>query len=160
MEYIISVGTNIGDRQRNIENSIKALSLLPGTTVTGKSRIYETEPVGYEKQQNFYNIILKAESSLEPGEMLGACLGIEAALGRVRSVRFGPRVIDLDIIFAENNVINTENLTVPHPRYDRRRFILEPLLDLFPDGVVYGTDIKPKLQKIDGQEVSPVNDFE
>lgn len=153
MEYIISVGTNLGDREENIKRSIDAINLLPYTDVVGQSAVYETEPVGYKRQQNFYNIILRVESIFEPHEMLGACLGIESGFGRLRTVRFGPRIIDIDIIFAEDEKIESRNLIVPHPRYKERRFILEPLLDIFPDGIVYGTDIKPFIEKIEGQEI-------
>ncbi len=153
MEYIISVGTNMGDRKENIERSIEAINLLPYTDVIRQSSLYETEPVGYARQQNFYNILLVVDSIFEPNEMLGACLGIESGFGRLRTVRFGPRIIDLDIIFAEDQEIESRNLLVPHPRYQERRFILEPLLELFPDGMVYGTDIKPYMDVLEGQEV-------
>lgn len=153
MEYIISVGTNMGDREENINRSIDAINLLPYTDVIGQSAVYETEPVGYARQQNFYNIILRVESVFEPHEMLGACLGIESGFGRLRTVRFGPRIIDIDIIFAEDEKIESRNLIVPHPRYSERRFILEPLLDIFPDGMVYSTDIKPFIEKLEGQEI-------
>lgn len=153
MEYIISVGTNMGDREENIKRSIDAINLLPYTDVVAQSAVYETEPVGYARQQNFYNIILKVESVFDPHEMLGACLGIESGFGRLRTVRFGPRIIDIDIIFAEDEKIESRNLIVPHPRYKERRFILEPLLDIFPDGMVYGTDIKPFIKTLEGQDV-------
>ena len=153
MEYILSVGTNLGDRKENIERCINSINLLPYTDVVEQSAIYETEPVGYARQENFYNIILKVESIFEPNEMLGACLGIEAGFGRLRTVRFGPRIIDIDIIFAENEKIESRNLIVPPPRYHERRFILEPMLDIFKDGVAYGIDFKKYIDKIDGQEV-------
>lgn len=153
MEYIISVGTNLGDRKENIDRCIEAINLLPYTDVTAQTSIYETEPVGYARQENFYNIILKVESIFEPHEMLGACLGIESGFGRVRAVRFGPRIIDIDVIFAENLKIESRNLIVPHPRYHERRFILEPLLELFPDGIVYGKDIRPYIESLKGQEI-------
>lgn len=156
MEYVISVGTNLGDREENIKKCIDAINLLPYTDVINQSAVYETEPVGYARQQNFYNIILLVESIFEPHEMLGACLGIEAGFGRLRTVRFGPRIIDIDIIFAEDETIESRNLIVPHPRYSERRFILEPLLDIFPDGIVYGTDIKPFIEKIEGQEIKKI----
>lgn len=156
MEYIISVGTNLGDRKENIKRSIDAINLLPYTDVVAQSSIYETEPVGYARQENFYNIILKVESIFEPNEMLGACLGIESGFGRLRTVRFGPRIIDIDIIFAEDCEIESRNLIVPHPRYHERRFVLEPLLELFPDGLVYGTDIKPFIENLEGQDIKKV----
>ena len=153
MEYIISVGTNMGDRKENIDRAIESINLLPYTDVIRQSSVYETEPVGYARQQNFYNIALVVESVFEPGEMLGACLGIESGFGRLRTVRNGPRIIDLDIIFAENAEINSRNLIVPHPRYHERRFVLEPLLELFPDGTAYGIEFKHYLDEIDGQEI-------
>lgn len=156
MEYILSVGTNLGDRKENIERCINSINLLPYTDVVMQSAIYETEPVGYARQENFYNIILKVESIFEPNEMLGACLGIEAGFGRLRTVRFGPRVIDIDIIFAENEKIESRNLIVPHPRYHERRFILEPMLDIFKDGIAYGIDFKKYIDRIDGQEVKKI----
>ena len=159
MEYILSVGTNLGDRKENIERCINSINLLPYTDVVMQSAIYETEPVGYARQENFYNIILKVESIFEPNEMLGACLGIEAGFGRLRTVRFGPRIIDIDIIFAENEKIESRNLIVPHPRYHERRFILEPMLDIFKDGIAYGIDFKKYIDKIDGQEVTRVENL-
>lgn len=153
MEYILSVGTNLGDRKENIDRCIDAINLLPYTDVVSQSSVYETEPVGYARQENFYNIILKVDSIFEPHEMLGACLGIESGFGRIRTVRFGPRIIDIDVIFAEDMKIESRNLIVPHPRFRERRFILEPLLELFPDGIVYKTDIKPLIKKLEGQQI-------
>lgn len=149
-EYIISVGTNLGDRKANIERAIDSINLLPYTDVIAQSGIYETEPVGYKRQDNFYNAVLKVRSIYEPNEMLGACLGIEAGFGRVRTLKNGPRILDLDLIFAEDEKINTRNLVCPHPRYKERRFVLEPLLDIFPDGVAYGREFK---QYLDNPEV-------
>lgn len=154
MEYILSVGTNLGDREENIKKCIDSINLMPYTDVVGQSAVYETEPVGYARQQNFYNILLKVESIFEPNEMLGACLGIEAGFGRVRTVRFGPRILDIDIIFAEDMKIESRNLSVPHPRYKERRFVLEPLLDIFPEGKAYGMDFAKYIDKIEGQEIT------
>lgn len=153
MNYIITVGTNMGDKKQNIINAINAINNIPYTDVIKASSIYETEPVGYARQDNFYNIVLAVKSQFEPNEMLGICLGIESGLGRIRSFKFGPRIIDLDIIFAEDKVINTKNFTVPHERYHERRFVLEPLLEIYPDGVFYGIDFKKHLEFIEGQDI-------
>ncbi|MBR2133307.1 MAG: 2-amino-4-hydroxy-6-hydroxymethyldihydropteridine diphosphokinase [Eubacterium sp.] len=157
MKYILSIGTNIGDRKANIVKCVDALSLLPKTKVLRCSRLYETEPVGYENQQSFYNIAAEVESSFDPHEMLGACLGIEAGFGRVRQFKNGPRIIDIDLIFAEDAEIKSENLILPHPRYSERRFVLEPLCDLFPNAIVYGTNIKPHIEALSGQEVKIID---
>lgn len=156
MEYVLSIGTNIGDRMENINRCIDAINLMPYTDVVKQSGIYETEPVGYARQANFYNIVLLVESILEPNEMLGACLGIEAAFGRKRTVRYGPRILDIDVILAEDQHISTRNLLVPHPRYKERRFVLEPMLELFPDGYAYGTDLKKCIDCIEGQEIKKI----
>lgn len=153
MKYIIGAGTNIGNRKENIENAVQALKLVPKTEVLRVSSIYETEPVGFAEQDSFYNACIEIESALEPNEILGVCLGIEAGFGRIREIKNGPRVLDLDVIFAEGECVETENLTVPHPRFNERRFVLIPLLELFPDGAAYGIEFKDYLFKIKGQAV-------
>ncbi len=156
MEYVLSMGTNIGDRKQNIEKAIESINSIPYTDVIKCSKIYETEPVGYTRQDDFYNVALLVNSEFEPHEMLGLCLGIEAGFGRKRGIKNGPRILDIDVIFAENEKIDTKNLEVPHPRYNERRFVLEPMLDIFPSGVAFGIDFKQYISKIDGQGVRAV----
>lgn len=158
MRYILGIGTNIGNRMENIEKCIDSINLTPYTDVLICSGIYETEPVGYARQQNFYNCCLLVESELEPNEILGMCLGIESAFGRKRGIKNGPRVLDVDLLMAENFRTKTKNLTVPHPRMLERRFVLEPLFDIFENGIVFGKDIKPFIEKIKGQEVTRISD--
>ena len=153
MRYVLSLGTNIGDRKNNLLSAVKSLELIPETKVLDCSSIYETEPVGYAQQDDFYNIALLLESKFEPNEMLGICMGLEAGFNRVREFKNGPRILDVDIIFCEDKKINTKNLTVPHPRYFERRFVLEPMLELFPDGEFFGIDFKKFIDKIDDQNV-------
>ncbi|MDE5670062.1 MAG: 2-amino-4-hydroxy-6-hydroxymethyldihydropteridine diphosphokinase [Eubacterium sp.] len=158
MRYILGIGTNIGNRKENIEKCIDAINLTPYTDVLIRSGIYETEPVGYARQQNFYNCNVLVESALEPHEMLGMCLGIESGFGRIRAIKNGPRILDLDLLMAEDYKANTKNLTCPHPRMMERRFVLQPLLDIFENGIVFGKDIKPFLDKIDGQDVTKIEE--
>ena len=158
MRYILGIGTNIGNRMENIEKCIDAINLIPYTDVLIRSGIYETEPVGYARQQNFYNCNVLVESEFEPNEMLGICLGIESGFGRIRAIKNGPRILDIDLLMAEDYKTNTKNLTCPHPRMLERRFVLQPMLDLFEDGIVFGKDIKPYLDKIDGQEVEKIEE--
>lgn len=153
MNYILSLGTNMGDRLDNLQKAVDAINSVPYTDVTACSGVYETEPVGYARQQNFYNMVISVDSRFDMHEMLGMCLGIEAGFGRVRAIRNGPRILDIDIIFAENNTANTDNLIIPHPRYHERRFVLEPLLDLFPDGVYCSVDFKKFIEPIEGQAI-------
>lgn len=157
MQYIISVGTNLGDKKQNIENAINAINNIPYTDVIKVSSIYQTEPVGYLRQDDFYNIVLCVESKFEPHEMLGICMGIESGFGRIRGLKNGPRILDLDLILAENQEINTANLIVPHPRYHERRFVLEPLLEIFPSGEAFGINFERYINKIDGQYIEKID---
>ena len=130
MKAYLGIGTNIGDRMQNLQDSIDALNLLPLTTVTDVSNIYETDPVGYYNQDDFLNIVVEVETELNPDNLLGAALGIEAGLGRIRTIKNGPRIIDIDLLLYENETSNTKTLVLPHPRMMERNFVLKPLLDL------------------------------
>ena len=157
MHYILSIGTNLGNKKQNIEKAIDAINNIPYTDVIKASLIYETEPVGYLRQDNFYNIVVEVKSQFDANEMLGICLGIESGLGRIRGIKNGPRIIDIDIIFAENKVINTKNLIVPHPRYNERRFVLEPLLEIFPSGEFYKVNFKKYISLVSEQKIEIID---
>ena len=157
MHYIISIGTNLGDKKKNIEKAIDSINNIPYTDVIKASSIYETEPVDYLRQDNFYNIIIEVKSQFEPNEMLGICMGIESGIGRIRGIKNGPRIIDLDIIFAENKKINTKNLTVPHLKYNERNFVLTPLLEIYPSGEYYGKNFKKYIEKVSDQKIELVD---
>ena len=107
MKAVLGIGTNIGNRLENIENVYSSLSLLPNTKIIKKSSVYETEPWGYEQQDRFLNCAVLIETELSPNALLGACLGIEAALGRVRKFKNGPRIIDVDVLLLENIELST-----------------------------------------------------
>lgn len=130
MKAYLGIGTNIGDRMKNLQDSIDCLNLLPLTQVTEVSDVYETDPVGYENQDNFLNIVVEVETELNPHNLLGAALGVEAGLGRVRTIKNGPRIIDIDLLLYEKEIIESETLILPHPRMMERNFVLKPLLDL------------------------------
>ncbi len=126
----LSIGTNLGDRLRNLQDAADALRLLPKTEVVKCSGVYETAPWGYTQQDDFYNICVKLRTGLSSHALLGACLGIEAALGRVRSFKNAPRIIDIDIILYEGVKMNTPELTIPHKEMLNRAFVLQPLSEL------------------------------
>ena len=130
MKAYLGIGTNIGDRMENLQNSISALNLLPLTKVTQLSDVYETDPVGYDDQDNFLNICVEVETKLNSDNLLGAALGIEAGLGRIRTIKNGPRIIDIDVLLYGEESKNTETLILPHPRMMERGFVLVPLLDI------------------------------
>lgn len=127
----ISLGANIGDRRAII---CEAVARLPGLgRLEALSPLYETAPVGPVEQESFYNAVAVVETDLDPQELLGRLLAIEKSLGRVRGQRWGPRSIDLDLILHGDAVVHEEGVTVPHPRYRERRFVLEPLVDAWPE---------------------------
>lgn len=145
MKAAIGLGTNTGDREKNLQSAVDALSLLPGTKVTDISPVYETEPVGYADQPDFLNVVCCVETELSPGALLGACLGIEAALGRIRLFKNGPRIIDLDLLLYEGVTTRSDELILPHPRMSERAFVLCPLADIFPEGTALGFDFSEKI---------------
>ena len=143
MKAYLGIGTNIGNRIENLNNAIDALNLLPLTKVTQISNVYETDPVGYDDQDDFLNIVVEVETNLNSDNLLGAALGIEAGLGRVRMIKNGPRVIDIDLLLYGNEIKNTETLTIPHPRMMERGFVLVPLSDIdFESKIINKDDIK------------------
>lgn len=152
-EILIGIGTNMGDRMKNINEAAMALTALPQTKILRAAGVYETAPVGYEEQADFYNTVLLLETELSPHTILGACLGIEAAMGRKRTMRDGPRVIDLDLLMYGSVKMDTHDLTLPHPRMMRRAFVLEPLMELYPAGWAMGTGFSHKLRDIKDQAV-------
>ena len=127
MKAILGIGTNIGERKKNIALAVEALSKLPGTSVEKLSPMYETKPWGYTEQNNFINVCVMLETDLSPNALLGACLGIESAMGRLRPFKNSPRIIDIDMLLYEDVKINTKELTIPHPFIRERPFVLVPI---------------------------------
>jgi 2-amino-4-hydroxy-6-hydroxymethyldihydropteridine diphosphokinase len=130
LAYLLS-GTNMGDRQANLEFALD--SLAKHATVTNTSSYYETEPVGFWDQPWFLNQAIELKTILTPAKLLSLCQEIEASRGRIRTFPNAPRILDLDILLYGNLVINQDRLTIPHPRLAERRFVLEPLAQIAPD---------------------------
>lgn len=124
----LGLGTNLGDRPANLRAAIAALADLG--RVEGRSRVYETAPVHVTDQPLFLNMAVRLETGLPPRPLLAGLKAIERALGRVASRRYGPRLIDLDILLYDHLVLADEDLAIPHPRLSERRFALAPLADL------------------------------
>ena len=131
-EVFIGFGSNLGDRRVLINQALQALSELPTTSLSKLSSLYETVPVGYLEQGGFLNGVALIKSSLIASELLEQLLAIENRLGRVRKERWGPRTIDLDILFYGDNLIDEADLQVPHPELCKRLFVLEPLCEIAP----------------------------
>jgi len=129
----LSLGTNLGDRAANLKQAIT--SLPPQMRVKAKSNVYETPPWGYAEQDAFLNQVVKVTTYLEPEPLLKHLKRLEVALGRKATFRYGPRLIDLDILFFDDLVHESPALTIPHPHVHERGFVLLPMMDIAPDHV-------------------------
>jgi len=129
----VGLGSNLGNRLGNIRFALAAMGQMPGSSVLRMSAVYETEPVGNADQPKFLNAAVELETSLDPAVLLKSLQRIEHHMGRVRQVKWEPRVIDLDILFFGSQVIDTPELKVPHPELSLRGFVLVPLCDLIPE---------------------------
>jgi 2-amino-4-hydroxy-6-hydroxymethyldihydropteridine diphosphokinase len=127
----ISLGSNVGDREANLMEAVRRLAVLG--TVTRISSLYETEPVEFLNQPWFLNCVVELRTARMPRNLLASLLEIERAMGRRRTVAKGPRTIDLDLILFGNSIVDTSELTIPHPSMHERRFVLEPLAEIAPD---------------------------
>lgn len=150
----LGLGTNLGDRLANLEAAREGLE--PRVHVLAVSPIYQTAPWGYTDQPDFLNQVLQAETDLSPHELLVTLKELEMELGRKATFRYGPRVIDLDILFYDDLQLSTPELTIPHGRVAERAFMLVPLAALAPDLVhgPSGKTIRQLLQEIDTQGVN------
>ena len=128
----IGFGTNIGDREDNYDQAIKELNVADGVSVSRASRLHEYPPMG-PPQPDYLNGAIEISTTLRPTELLAELNRIEAALGRERVIHWGPRTVDLDILFWGDLILNTETLTIPHPGACERLFVLEPLVEIAPD---------------------------
>jgi 2-amino-4-hydroxy-6-hydroxymethyldihydropteridine diphosphokinase len=135
---VLSVGANLGDRLGTLQGCVQAIARLPDTDVLAVSPVYQTAPVGGPPQPDYLNAVLLIQTALTPRDLLTAIGGIEAAAGRVRAERFGPRTLDVDIISYEGQVSDDPELTLPHPRAHERMFVLMPWNDLDPDAELPG----------------------
>ncbi|WP_445501194.1 2-amino-4-hydroxy-6-hydroxymethyldihydropteridine diphosphokinase [Microvirga sp. G4-2] len=136
----LSLGGNLGDKRANIAQAIAALE-RNGVTVLARSADYLTEPWGPVEQDRFVNACVMAETTLAPAALLSLCLQIERELGRIREVKWGPRIIDIDVLTYDDLEINEPDLTLPHPHMLERLFVLVPLAEIAPDLVVRGQRI-------------------
>ena len=129
----IGAGSNIGNKFLNCQNGIDALIKSGKTVLKDQSRFYKTEPVDYNDQDWFVNFVAKIETTLDPLQLLYKLKSIERDVGRLNDpIKFGPRILDLDIIFFDDLVTNSSGMIIPHPRMHKRRFVLRPLCDIDP----------------------------
>jgi 2-amino-4-hydroxy-6-hydroxymethyldihydropteridine diphosphokinase len=154
----ISVGSNLGDKLENCRQAIAALASTPQIRITRRSRFYQTEPVDFLAQDWFVNGVIRIESTLGPFELLERLQALQRLAGRADDgVRFGPRVLDLDLLMYDQMVLEDPRLMLPHPRMHRRRFVLQPFCDIDPEVVhpLLGKDMRSLLSELEarGQQV-------
>jgi 2-amino-4-hydroxy-6-hydroxymethyldihydropteridine diphosphokinase len=125
----LSLGSNLGDSRKFLEEAVETL----GRSVVAVSPVYETDPVGGPDQGSFLNIVVELDTELSPRELLAVCHRLESGANRVRQERWGPRTLDVDIVWIEGTTVDEPDLQVPHPRMAQRRFVLAPLADLAPE---------------------------
>lgn len=130
-EIYLGLGSNLGDREENLQRAEEALA--PDVVIRKKSSLYETEPQYVVDQPRFLNRVLCGVTKLAPHALLAFLKRIESDLGRVPSERFGPRLVDLDILYYEDKIVNDADLEIPHPRISEREFVLRPMLEIAPD---------------------------
>lgn len=152
-EAVIALGSNLGNRIENLNAAVRAIARLSEVKIIKASSVYETEPVGCEECDKYYNAAILVETNASPALLLGECLGIESAMGRHRKKKNEPRIIDLDLILYDGFKSESYELTLPHPRILERAFVMAPLLELYPSGRAPGLFFGPHLRDIGMDEV-------
>jgi len=143
----LALGSNIGDREKNLDDAIINILKIQGIQLINISNIYETDPVGYTEQEKFLNMVIDVYTDLEPLDLLHKLQGIEAVMKRTREMHWGPRTIDIDILVYGSEKINLTQLVIPHTRMFERAFVLIPLKDIYPDRCINGFGIDELIEK-------------
>ncbi|MGH2349886.1 MAG: 2-amino-4-hydroxy-6-hydroxymethyldihydropteridine diphosphokinase [bacterium] len=153
----LSLGSNLADRRAILDDALTRLEAPGRISVIRRSSLYETAPVGKTDQPAFLNLVAEVETSLAPDALLDILQDAEQAFGRTRTVRWGPRTLDIDILLYGDTLIRTERLVVPHPEMTRRRFVIEPLVEIAPDLVLPdGRPVRGVLETVLDQDVRRV----
>ena len=154
MIAVLGLGGNLGNPCENLRAALNAISSLCGTRLLRVSRYHLTEAVEVnEPQPPYINCAAEIETRLSPNALLGACLGIESALGRTRPGYKSPRTVDIDLLLYEGADMDTDELVVPHPGILRRAFVLYPLSDLYPTGRALGLDFAGAIDEVSNQQI-------
>lgn len=156
----VGIGSNVGERQDFCRRAVEELAAAEGVELAAASSLYETSPVGGPPQRSFVNMVVRISTELAPRQLLELCKRIEGGIGREPSdIRWGPRVIDLDVLTYGEEKVNEPDLEIPHPRLAERRFMLVPLLEIDPDATdPWGTRYDEWVDEAEG-EVRPLEPF-
>ena len=155
----LGLGTNMGDRLEYLNSACILLSEYENINITKKSKIYETKAWGYTDQADFLNMCLEINTSLDEFQLLEVCGQVEQKLNRKRIIRWGPRTIDVDILFFNDIILNNEKLSIPHPRISERAFVLIPLMDLNTNLVIKNKTIDVYLDSLSSEERGQVKEY-
>lgn len=150
----LSLGSNLGNREENLKKAIHLISQNEDIKINRISSIYETEPIGFKEQDWFLNMVIEIETGLEPHVLLNYILNVERNMGRVREIKWGPRIIDIDILLYDDIEIKDRDLQIPHPRMLDRAFVLIPLVEINPDIKIAGVLAGDILKNIKNQKVN------
>ena len=154
----IGLGSNLADPLVQVRQALTELESIPGTRVIARSSFYRTSPIGYLKQPDFINAVASVQTTLQPQALLGALLAIENRHGRRRAMRNAPRTLDLDLLLYEEDVLDQDTLTLPHPRLHERAFVLAPLAEIAPETMVPGHGrVRDLLARADCSGVSRID---
>lgn len=156
----LGLGTNMGDKQAYLKEACKIISDNTNINIVKISKVYKTKAWGYTNQDDFLNICIEVDTNLSPEELLEVCHEVENKLNRVRVIRWGPRTIDVDILFFNNIISTDENLTLPHPRIKERAFVLIPLMDLNKELVIDNKTISYYLSNLEKEELKQVEEVD
>lgn len=148
VEVYLSLGSNLGDRAGWLRQAVEALAALDRTRVEQISHLYETRPWGLVDQPDFYNLALRLTTTRSAIDLLRSTQAIETRLGRVRTVRWGPRTVDIDLLVYDGLALDTPELTLPHPRLLERAFVLVPLAEIAPDLLIRGRPVREHLARL------------
>ena len=155
----LGLGTNMGNRVKYLRDACVMLSNHKNISICKISKVYETKAWGYTNQDDFLNICMEIDTNLEPEELLEVCHNIENQLKRVRTIRWGPRTIDVDILLFNNIASDDKALTLPHPRIKERAFVLIPLMDLNKELIIDDKNISYYLSKLNKEEIEEVKEI-
>jgi 2-amino-4-hydroxy-6-hydroxymethyldihydropteridine diphosphokinase len=157
-DALIGLGSNIGDKRANVRRAIALLTEKGDILLVAASRLYRTAPWGVRDQDWFVNACIAVATDLSPRELLARCLGVEETLKRVRKERWGPRVIDVDVLTYRDATMDDPDLTLPHPRITERAFVLVPLMDIAPSVEIAGHVPAYWLARLEANEVVPLEE--
>jgi 2-amino-4-hydroxy-6-hydroxymethyldihydropteridine diphosphokinase len=156
-DYIIALGSNLGDKTSNIDRAIELLTKPGDIRLVARSRNFATDPWGKLDQDWFVNACVAVKTKLAPRDLLRRCKDIERGMGRVATEKWGPRIIDLDLLIYRDSVLDEPDLVLPHPHIADRAFVLAPLMDIAPDLKIKGRSVHELLEAIDQVGVRPLD---